>query len=358
MEEEGKQGGKREKNILAALSDTFFRNIRKGVILTNKELRQVALKKNVVVTEEDLETFRQHWPHLQRFRDARTPRPIVFQTLIRGRYATAFADVGFLSGYKRENEGHIGFLLFVEAFSGQMAAIPIKKRDIPAFEEAFEKLIRLTSLNELHLVLCDRERSMFSKKFQIWLKQKHGIRLRYLHTRSKAWKAERGIAVVRRRLIACMETAGTRHWLSLLNPLLRHWNSQEIQDTGYRRRDITSKNLHHFLAQKYGAEDIGALFSVSTVNAQHIKNQRWLKRIFSFDTGDKVLVEARAAGEKDKFYKATSKGYYSKLQYIVKARYVATARDLSAIPGRLNFFFLQKSNKYFYLFFSIPAGKQ
>ncbi len=145
------------REIVRRLTPTFLSNIRRGIILDDDQLRQVARRKGLPpLSRQDIEHFRQHWPHLQRFREENRRRPLEYQTLVKARLGTAFADVAFL-GDKRQNDNHVGFLICMEALTGTLGAVPIKRRTLNAFEEAFETLFRLTQLDYLHLVLCDRE---------------------------------------------------------------------------------------------------------------------------------------------------------------------------------------------------------
>ncbi len=143
--------------IVRRLTPTFISNIRRGVIMDDAQLQRVARRKGIPpLSKNEIENFRQHWPHLQRFREEDRRRPLEYQTLVKARLGTAFADVAFL-GDKRKNDNHVGFLLCVEALTGMMGAVPVKRKTLGAFEEAFETLFRLTQLDYLHLVLCDRE---------------------------------------------------------------------------------------------------------------------------------------------------------------------------------------------------------
>ena len=148
---------RRLERVAVALKPTFLSNIRRGIILNDEELRAVARRKGIgSLTQRDLDFFRQSWPHLQRFRDDVTRHPAPYQTIIRSRLGLSFADVAFL-GDKRKNGGFIGFLLCVEAVTGVMAAVPLKNKKMTEFQDAFERLIRLTQMDSVHLILCDRE---------------------------------------------------------------------------------------------------------------------------------------------------------------------------------------------------------
>ena len=55
--------------IVRRLTPTFISNIRRGVIMDDAQLQRVARRKGIPpLSNNEIENFRQHWPHLQRFR--------------------------------------------------------------------------------------------------------------------------------------------------------------------------------------------------------------------------------------------------------------------------------------------------
>ncbi len=329
----GEKEADRLSRLVHALRPTFLSNIKRGVIMNDRELRATARRKSLPpLSAPDIDHFRKQWPHLQRFRDEKRERPRLYQALVRCRFGTAFVDVGFI-GEKRHNKGHVGFLLGVEALSGTLGAIAIKRRTLGAFEEAFEKLIRLTQLDSLHLVLCDREVSLYSRVFAERQKARHGLRLRYLKTRSKAYLAERAIRTVKTTLQACMDTLGTKAWVDLLPGCIRGLNSRKVPGTDFAPREVNADNVTEFLKQRWGVANFRALFNTATVNARNISNKEWLRHLFRFELGGRVLVSLRALGRRGPFHKSSVAGNYAAEIYVVCERFLATSRDLRAVPG-------------------------
>ncbi len=242
-------------------------------------------------------------------------------------------DVAYI-GEKRHNGGNIGFLLCIEAISGTMGAIPIKRRTLASFEDAFERLIRLTQLDSIHLVLCDRETALYSKSFSRDQKKRHGLRMRYLRTRSKAYLAERGIRTVKTILQACMETLQSKNWVDLLPTCINKLNSRKIPGTDYAPKDINANNAFAFLRQRWGVTNYRSLYNTATVNAKKIGNKTWLRNLFKFQLGGRVLISLRALGRRGPFHKSSAVGNYSRDIYTIVDRFVTTSRDLRAVPGK------------------------
>ncbi len=165
------------------------------------------------------------------------------------------------------------------------------------------------------------------------MKDRHGIRLRYLRSRSKAYLAERGIRTVKTTLQACMDTLETKRWLELLPTCIAGLNSRKIPGTDYAPRDISGSNVAEYLRQRWGVADYHSLFNTATVNARRIGNERWLRRMFRFGLGDRVLVSLRTLGRRGPFHKSSAAGNFGREPYVIVERYLATSRDLRAVPG-------------------------
>ncbi len=137
-----------------------------------------------------------------------------------------------------------------------------------------------------------------------------------------------------------MESLGTGgRWIDLLQPIVRELNSRKIRGTSFRAKDIDANNAHRFLAEKLNISDVPALLNTLKINARTIKNKRWLKRMFRYERGARVLLSADLVGKKrGPFRKPSVEGYFAEQPYLVQERFLATTRDLELIPGGAIFF--------------------
>ncbi len=335
VDEDNDRGAKKEtrheKIVNRTLDKIFLKNIRKGVILTDGELKLFAQKKGVSLTESDLAIYRETWPDLIRYSDMRMTADPPFETILNAKYATLFLDLAFI-GEPRHNSNFVGFVLACEVFTHTLGAIPFKKRTMPALEEAIEKLIRLTTLDEVVLILSDKETSLYSPQFAKKLRERYGIIIRYMPPPKKAYLAERYIRFVKTRLSACMQVANTLNWIDMLSPLINHWNSQIVEGTKFRRKDVDRNNIFDFLEQKYDIKDFHSLLNVTRIGS--LKSKKWREEIFQFEEGERVLVNARLTGQRGVFYKTSVKGHFSPTVYIIKRRYLGTTKKLGLVPGK------------------------
>ncbi len=172
-----------ESAMDAYLTPVFNKNLKRGVILTNKEVLELLKSKGFAkVSSSYVRRFKNQYPALSKFSELRTPRVAQYQRGVSLRLGHIYIDVAFL-GEKRFNNNYIGVLLAVDAQTQQLAAIPLKRRTTEAFEEAIEHLISLSIFRQIAIFYSDRETSLASESFAKKLKKRHGITLRYLHTR-------------------------------------------------------------------------------------------------------------------------------------------------------------------------------
>ncbi len=179
-----------DAELRSLLEPVLLRRLRKGELLTDGQLREISLKKGLAVTARRAGEVRRGVASLQRFGERRQARPRLYMAALNLRYGTLFVDVAFLP-HKRKNDGHVGFVTAVCGVSRQLAAVPIKRKTIAAFEAAIETLLTETIFSDVVLLLSDRESSLFSGAFASWLRKKHGIAIKYLPHRNKSYLAEK-----------------------------------------------------------------------------------------------------------------------------------------------------------------------
>ena len=319
------------ERIKAALSRTFERRLKLGVIMSNKELAALAQKKGIHISTNHLLAFKSGYPSLRRFQEIRTSRPAAFQTILRARYGTLMIDTFFMPE-KRANSNYVGAMLAVEIFTNQLAAVPLKRRTIEAYENAIQVLFSESIFRQISVILSDRERAMFSKLFAKNIRKKYNIKIVYMRTRSKAYLTERMIRYVKTRLSAAKAANNTSRWLDFLKPVIDEYNKRRVLGTSFRRADVDANNLHQFLEEKYDIADYTSLVNISRVDGRSIENEGWLKSMFKYNVGDSLLVSLKLL-QSGRFPKPSVHGYFSQESYIVTERYLATTKRLTLVPG-------------------------
>jgi len=73
---------------------------------------------------------------------------------------------------------------------------------------------------------------------------------------------------------------------------VQEYNNQKVEGTPYRRQAITRENFLDFVSKLFKEENPEALFASSTIKS--FNNERWNKKIFKFNLGQKVLLARRA----------------------------------------------------------------
>ena len=160
--------------------------------------------------------------------------------------------------------------------------------------------------------------------------------MRTLRTRMKAFIAERYGKFVKSKLFALMKQNGTRRWIDYLTPVINEHNRGKISGTHFKRNQIDSSNFFEFMAEKHRVKDFAIFLNSSRIMGSNILNKKWLKDIFKFQVGDRVLLARKVSpGEKGSFAikKPSHVGYFSESIYRVYSRELASTKKLSLLPG-------------------------
>ena len=333
--ERGAPGEYSKKQTSPALTSSFLRSVRRGDPPPSLAKMRKWTKKDSGKGTSDKENLRQFIKTDKSFGEIHSPRPLAFQGGLYLRFATVFIDVAFI-GRKSKNDGFIGFVTAVEGISTQLAAVPIKRRTITAFESAIKTLLRETMLSQVVLIIADRESALFSKKFSDFLKKKYGVAIKYLSKRNKSYLAERYNKMLKTRLSRGMRQTKSERWVDLLQPIIRQFNRQYVKGTSFRRKNISAKNVQQFLDEKYKTEDFPSLLNSVKIHSSTILNQKWKKKIFLFEEGERVLLSRAVSGGRGgegRFPKPSLRGYFDEKVYVITDRFLATTRDLSLIAG-------------------------
>ncbi len=335
-----KRRARRDRELLEAVEGTFRSRARRGTLMTDGEIAEVARKKGVSPppTEEETRRFRSHFAPLVRFGDQRTPRPAAYQTIVATPPLTYQVDVAFMTPaarLKRLNDGNFGFLLAVEVHSKKAAAVPMRRKDEAAFEEAILALLQTTAVTDVQQLQSDAEPVLVSERFARKMRRQYGIDFVYLRTRSKAAVAERMIRTVKTRLSTLMKLNATERWLDFLVPTINQMNRQPATSDGLKRKDVTAENVERVVLENVGgagAVDLPSLRATASVSGTSLLEET-ANRVFKFDLGQAVLVSRKVLEPDRKFRKASIEGQFGEGRYVVAERRLARTRRMTMVPG-------------------------
>jgi hypothetical protein len=118
-----------------------------------------------------------------------------------------------------------------------------------------------------------------------------------------------------------------------VDDVVRHFNSQTIKGTTFRRRDVNQGNYMQLLSQLYSTEDPDMIMNLGT-STRH--SDRVRKAIWRFKEGDRV-VALRAANyevgqKKEKHEKPSVAGRFGPRTYIVDKLILKNNWKLFLVP--------------------------
>lgn len=305
-----------------------FRNKRDKTGLAMSLTQLVAfVKENKIprVTRNQLAKFLTGETDLAQFAPVRQVKQ--FQTIGVPRLGQYFIDYGeFYKGLAGHNKGNTGFLVAVENLTNRLFVCPSKNKNTDSWLEAIRLFVDLT--RNVRSIYSDRDAVATSPRFQEQLVKDFGLNWYFLKKGSKAYLAERYIRLVKTKLSQAMLYKSTKNWIQFVEPLMDAYNDDRIAGTSYKRKSVDRANFDHLLQQIYKTKHPDLLFNMSRVAPFSI--ERWNKKIFKFDLGEKVLL-ARTAnwkkfeGDTDKmpskvFLKASTHGGFGKQEFTISGR--------------------------------------
>jgi hypothetical protein len=325
-----------QQQLKDLLSSVFLRSVKKGQPLALQALLAEAQKKGIKhVTLTDIQQFLTQFPGWQQYRQFRKRHPTPYQTHFITKFMTLQVDVAYMKKqWRKYNNNCIGFLLACEVGIGLLAAIPLQRKTLSAFEDALARLLQLSAMSHVRVILSDRETSLHSKTFRDQIKKRYNIQLAYLQLRSKSYLAERQILSARTYLSTAMTLLKTKRWIDLLEQYIRNHNRQVVPRTKVRRVDVTPENYYQVLEQALGIVDYRQLMNVAFIDGRSFRHKQWTREMFEYDVGDRVLLHRSLVYPKETFKKPSARGYFAEEPFIVVTRRLATTKTLALIPGR------------------------
>jgi hypothetical protein len=310
-----------------------------GVSLSPRQLWQYAKSKHLTKTSDDsadlpaskknIDLFLKSQSHRTPF--SRADRVKHFQTVGVPRAGMYHIDYGeFHKDWSGSNKGFTGFLVAVENFTNRLFVEPCKGKGTAEWLRAIQTFVELT--RNVSVIFSDRDSVATSTAFRDGIAAKYKIEWNFLKKGNKSYLAERYIGLVKSRLSQTLNYRGGKKWIDLVPPFVVEYNKEKIDGTSYSRQSVTHANFLHFISQLLRVDDPELGFNGFKVGP--FVTERWNKKIFKFNLGDRVVV-ARAANWKDgdeklgQFKKVSMLGGFGHKNYTISGRQLRStkARD-------------------------------
>lgn len=326
-----------------ALERFVRREISKGRALQWTDVWRQAERLNLQVTKREVKNFLKYFVHLAQL-STKKYRPAQHATLPFPSYGVVFMDAAFTDRQDKDaNEGAVGFVVGVEAATQQLAAFPMRGKTSDDWREAVTSLIDRSVIDRVKTIVSDMEPAILSKRFREKLKRERNIHVMFLTRKSKSYLAEVMIRHCKVALAKAREQRkengdpNYRRWIDILPNVVESFNQRKARGTTYRRKDVRRSNFNAYLNELMGSSDATMLWNSSTIAADGLFSQRWLKRLFALSLGEKVLVHRKAGAStgKQTFYKPSTRGGFLSQPYRIARRVLQRTADRTLlVPGK------------------------
>ena len=221
-------------------------------------------------------------------------------------------------------------------------AIPMKGHKMAEFEKALEEVCRGGIFPEITVILSDRETAITSPKFREKMKETYGIRFQFITRLNKAWSSENAIFHTKRNLSKALGAqqarGGGKNWVNLLPEVINSHNRKIIEGTSFSPNDINVENFYDFLNELRDAKDITLNYNTNSIDSRSIKQKEWLKKLFKFQIGDKVLASKYSLEGRKAFRKPSVEGTYSDTPFLIKRAKLRQTRENNLVAGKYYIF--------------------
>jgi len=315
----------------------FLSSLERGKVLSLDKLRDWVRRKRLRgVTEGRLRRLRQYWKEISKF-GTRGGRPRHYQSIQIPKLGTVQMDGGYFErGSKANNDGMIGFLLFVSASTGLLHALPMANRTIPEYVRLMKSFMKRNPFPAVDTLQSDKERAVVSDEVGAFLAAR-GVSLQLLTSKRKAFLAERAIRTVKTQLSMVMERRRSKRWVDWLSAVIDNLNDSKAYGTTFNKRDVNRKNFLKFLDERFQTSDHTMSYSGSAVDFDAVKMAGWADKIFAFSPGAKVLVSYTALQERKKRdVKRSQLGSYSEEEHRVTRAFLKSDSKGDLVPGTAN----------------------
>ena len=310
--------------------ETYFKNKfeKTGVALTGRQLYNYAKEKKLKgITQAKIYSFLSLQENVGRFAPVRKTRDYQSSGVIRpGVYHLDYGE--FHANWAGSNKGCTGFLVAVENFTNLLFVLPTKGKGTPEWLKAIETFVEIR--RDVRCIYSDRDSVATSLNFRDTIYNRYKIKWGFLKKGHKAYLAERYIGFMKTKLSQALAQRGGKKWIQFVDPIVKEYNNEKIENTSYRRQAVNRVNFDHFLSQLLKTSEPELEFN--RFKAGPFENSQWNKKIFKFDLGQRVLL-ARSANWKDSKEKAKAFTKISMVGGFGKTVYTVTGRQLRCSKG-------------------------
>ena len=304
------------------VQEWFLKQCKRGILPSRNQLRDYCRKRSIRCTDGQLRSLRYRFKLLAMLSKFKKPLHYMGASFLRP--GNLMIDMAHHSKFPVHNGKAKYFLVGVELVSGKLTCVPSVKKDSRAWEKGIISMIK--SYGHVGTIISDRDGVAVSTRFKKKLWDRYRIKWSYLKSRSKAFRSERMIGYLRRRISMSLRLdKGNYNWTKKLPAILDSYNSETLPGTSFTRNDIDKSNYIKMWNEKNDSNDASMLFNIANGN----NFTPWLrKRIFKFPLGSKVLLAREAdytagttqnEGKKAKsvFLKRSSEGSYTSRTHVV-----------------------------------------
>ena len=122
-----------------------------------------------------------------------------------------------------------------------------------------------------------------------------------------------------------------------MDEVINTHNNEKIEGTKFSPNDITSANFLEFLNQRNDAQDATMHFNTNCIDSRSIMNKNWIRSLFKFQPGQKVLASRYSLEGRKAFDKASVEGTYADTPYYIERAKLHPSRKKTLVPGMCGF---------------------
>lgn len=344
--------GAEAAELLQVLQRAYVRFLRRNKRLTPNQ-HQLLLEAKNLINEKNLGTRlfqRLQLRTAKQFLDAKKPvgqfelprkiRPSQFQTVATIKPGIYQADHAvYLPSYAPHNDGNTGFIVFVENFTNKLFAYQCKDTSTESWSKAIEKFFSVN--HSVASIYSDYDGVPSSDTWRQNLERKYHFQWRFLRRLPKAFLAERYVGYIKQALSISLASESQRkgvvvkRWVDMLEPVWKNYNRQKVTKTTFQRDQVTPDNFDKFLTELTGEKDPEMKFHF--YKAGPFANEKWNKRLFKFDLGQKVYILKQTDPTVDIHYRRYMKpsvtgSWDTSKTYTVVGRQLRSAKNGDLLP--------------------------
>lgn len=301
-----------------------------------KEFSRFSRDLNVQATKQYLDNKKS----VARFENPKRIRPRQFQTLPVIKLGVYHVDhATFFPQWAEFNDGHTGFIVCVENFTNKLFLYPCKSTNKESWSRAIQQFFK--QVHNVNTIYSDYDGVPSSVYWRTDIERRYGVRWHFLRKMPKAFLAERFVGYVKRQISISLAIESeqrnrlAQRWVDLLKPLWQNYNRQTILHTKFQRDQVTDDNFEEFLAQlkKDKEPEMGFHFH----KAGPFSIERWNRRLFAFDLGQKVYILKKSDPSVDmnfrRFSKPTVAGSWdTSKEFTISGRQLRSSKNKDLIP--------------------------